>query len=322
MIDGLTEGAAAVGAGWLTGCPVVVVTRAVAAVGVWRVDSAVAATRRAAACTGTVGAPVLSCAKGKAAVVAVGVGWVTVRAAAGAVATAGVATTEAVVGVEPTGKLVAVAGRITAVGFAAVPTVEDVDAFTSGASVGASAGVRVALDALATLPVEAAVDLVFLRLLACGFVFGAREADLSDASVSVVPGPSLDEAVAPLVAVVAVGCAVAALALVDCPPDAPAVVSAWETAVPDAMAAPRPRVMALAPSHRYGSRGCRCVRWRPLWRCDERFAEFVRATMPPQSRVPTPDHRMMMLLRLQRENTDPPVVSVGRTAYFDARTGK
>jgi len=74
--EGLVAVTAAVGvaAVGLTVCALVVVATAGAAVGVWRVDAAVAATSRAAAWTGTGGAPVPGCRTGAAAVVAIGAG--------------------------------------------------------------------------------------------------------------------------------------------------------------------------------------------------------------------------------------------------------
>ncbi|WP_162625303.1 hypothetical protein [Mycolicibacterium llatzerense] len=136
ITDGLASVAAVGVAAWLSGCPVVVVVTAVAAVGVWRVDAAVAATSRAAACTGTVGPLGLGWATVTAAVATVGAGDVAAGAVAGAVAIEGVVVTAAVAGVAAGGGVVAVAGRIAAVGvettcFAGVPTLGD-----AGVSVG------------------------------------------------------------------------------------------------------------------------------------------------------------------------------------------
>ncbi|WP_110797002.1 hypothetical protein [Mycolicibacterium llatzerense] len=119
----------------------------------------------------------------------------------------------------------------------------------------------------AALLAEVSAALAFLRTLVFCFVAGACEAVWLDESVAAVAGPSLSEPCGPLVAVVAVGCVVgvpppegpAPVELV-CPPAAPAAVSAWATAVHDAIAAPRPRMRALTPSQRYGWRGWRCAR--------------------------------------------------------------
>jgi len=77
--------------------PVVVVATAVAAVGDGRAQPAVAATRSAAACTGTVGVPVPGCWKGMAAALVVGAGDMAEGAAVAAEAMTG---TGAIAGVE------------------------------------------------------------------------------------------------------------------------------------------------------------------------------------------------------------------------------